>query len=180
MNLLLERWNSPIEPLLIVTDSDGVLRALDFTGGEKRMHRLLHAHYGTYSLKDGASPPALLKALKAYFAGEIGAIDEVPTLTAGTPFQREVWKALRAIPAGATMSYGELAERLGRGGASRAVGTANGSNPVSLVVPCHRVVGANGTLTGYAGGLPRKKWLLDHESKFSNPLRGTELALVGR
>jgi len=87
----------------------------------------------------------------------------------GTPFQRAVWTALRSIPAGATMTYGELATRIGAPGASRAVGLANNRNPIGLVVPCHRVIGANGALTGYAGGLERKRWLLEHESSAAQP-----------
>ena len=81
----------------------------------------------------------------------------------GTPFQRAVWAALRRIPAGETLSYGQLAAQIGKPKAVRAVGLANGSNPVGVVVPCHRVIGADGSLTGYGGGLPRKLWLLEHE-----------------
>jgi methylated-DNA-[protein]-cysteine S-methyltransferase len=101
--------------------------------------------------------------MKNYFAGDLGAIDKLPVKTAGTPFQRAVWNALREIPRGATESYGQLAERIGRPTAVRAVGLANGSNPIGIVVPCHRVIGANGSLTGYGGGMERKRWLLDHE-----------------
>jgi methylated-DNA-[protein]-cysteine S-methyltransferase len=171
MNLLLERWASPLDPLLLVTDRDGILRALDFADGEARLHRLLRSHYGTYSLQDGPAPPSLTQALRAYFDGDLDALNAIPTATGGTPFQREVWNALRTIPPGTTMSYGQLATNLGNAGASRAVGTANGANPVSLVVPCHRVIGANGTLTGYGGGLPRKQWLLNHESQFTSNAR---------
>ena len=103
----------------------------------------------------------------AYFTGDLDAIANLPTATGGTSFQREVWKALQAIPAATTTSYGKLAARLGRPTASRAVGAANGSNPIAIVVPCHRVIGTNGTLTGYASGLPRKQWLLDHERRFA-------------
>ncbi|MEO6848669.1 MAG: methylated-DNA--[protein]-cysteine S-methyltransferase [Chthoniobacterales bacterium] len=166
MKLILERWPSPIDPLFIVTDIDGALRAVDFADREARLHRLLRMHYGTYSLEDGTVPTSITEAFTSYFEGKIAALDTISIATGGTPFQREVWKALRKIPAGMTQSYGELAKHIGRpAGASRAVGAANGSNPLSLVVPCHRVIGANGTLTGYAGGLERKQWLLDHESK---------------
>jgi methylated-DNA-[protein]-cysteine S-methyltransferase len=95
------------------------------------------------------------------------ALDEVKTATGGTPFQREVWQALRAIPAGAPTSYGQLAASIGRPRASRAVGAANGANPIPIVVPCHRVIGANGTLTGFASGLANKQWLLEHEARFA-------------
>jgi methylated-DNA-[protein]-cysteine S-methyltransferase len=102
-------------------------------------------------------------AINSYFAGELTAIDTLPVQTAGTPFQREVWYALRRIPCGTTVSYGKLAEQIGRPSAVRAVGLANGSNPIGVVVPCHRVIGANGSLTGYGGGMERKRWLLQHE-----------------
>jgi methylated-DNA-[protein]-cysteine S-methyltransferase len=105
--------------------------------------------------------------LAAYFDGNIDGLADVQTATAGTPFQREVWKALRAIPAGTTISYGQLAMNLGRKGASRAVGAANGANPIPIVVPCHRVIGADGSLIGFGSGLPRKQWLLDHEARFA-------------
>ena len=164
MRLRLERRASPISSLLLVTDEDGALRALEFADHEARMHRLLRLHYGDYALRDGAAAPASITvALDSYFAGEIDDLADVPTATAGTPFQRAVWSALRAIPAGTTISYGQLAANVGRPGASRAVGAANGANPIAIVVPCHRVIGASGLLVGYGGGLDRKTWLLNHE-----------------
>ncbi len=165
MRLRLEQWNSPLSTILLVTDGDGALRALDFAGHESRMHRLLRQHYGTCALRDGAAPASVKRALAAYFAGDVAALNEVPVATNGTPFQCAVWKALREIPPGKTKSYGQLAADIGRAGACRAVGAANGSNPIAIVVPCHRVIGANGTLTGFASGLPRKQWLLDHEKR---------------
>lgn len=102
--------------------------------------------------------------LAAYFAGELTAFD-LPLAPAGTEFQQKVWSQLRAIPYGETRTYGELATKLRRPTASRAVGAANGKNPLGIVVPCHRVIGASGDLTGYAGGLPMKKWLLAHEQR---------------
>ena len=104
--------------------------------------------------------------LQAYFAGELRDF-ELPLAARGTPFQQRVWRALCDIPYGETISYGELARRIGQPAASRAVGLANGQNPLSIVVPCHRVIGANGSLTGYGGGLDRKRWLLAHESRGS-------------
>src|SRR5690606_5527006 len=98
------------------------------------------------------------------FEGDISALDALPVVTGGTEFQRRVWAALRQIPAATTISYGQLAARIGAPAASRAVGLANGANPVPIVVPCHRVIGANGKLTGFGGGLPRKQWLLSHEA----------------
>jgi methylated-DNA-[protein]-cysteine S-methyltransferase len=111
--------------------------------------------------------PVLLTArrqLEEYFAGERVSF-ELPLEPMGTPFQRTVWSALQEIPLGVTWSYAELARRVGKAGAARAVGSANGKNPLSIVVPCHRVVGSNGTLTGYAGGVPTKRWLLEHEQR---------------
>jgi methylated-DNA-[protein]-cysteine S-methyltransferase len=101
--------------------------------------------------------------LQEYFAGDCGALDRVAVELNGTPFQRKVWEALRAIPAGSTVSYADLARQIGEPRAVRAVGAANGANPVAVIVPCHRVIGADGTLTGYGGGLDRKQWLLAHE-----------------
>jgi O-6-methylguanine DNA methyltransferase len=167
MRLQLERWTSPVSLLLLVTDDAGVLRALEFADHETRMHRLLQAHYGGYALTDSPAPASITQALEAYFDGSMDSLADIPVATGGTPFQRAVWKALRTIPPGTTMGYGQLAARLGRRGASRAVGAANGANPIAIVVPCHRIIGAKGTLTGYAGGLPHKQWLLDHEARFA-------------
>jgi methylated-DNA-[protein]-cysteine S-methyltransferase len=167
MRLRLERWASPISSLLLVTDGDGALRALEFAENEARMLGLLRRYYGEYTLEEGAAPASLKRAREAYFDGDVDALADVQTATAGTQFQREVWKALRAIPAGTTISYGQLAAKLGRKGASRAVGAANGANPIPIVVPCHRVIGADGSLTGFGSGLPHKRWLLDHEARFA-------------
>ncbi len=168
MHLRLERWLSPMCPLLIVTDDDGVLRAIQFGDHESRLDRLLRQHYGRYTLEPAAEPTSLTRTLQAYFDGNLEALATVRIATGGTPFQRQVWSELRAIPAGTTISYGRLAARIGRARASRAVGAANGANPIPIVVPCHRVIGANGTLTGYGGGLAHKKWLLNHETRFAS------------
>jgi methylated-DNA-[protein]-cysteine S-methyltransferase len=132
-------------------------------GDELVLRRLLRWQFGTETLACERGPDEIRRPIEAYFQGEITAIETVPVQTRGTPFQQQTWTALRKILAGTTISYGELAARIGRPGASRAVGLANGSNPVAVVVPCHRVIGANGALTGYGGGLDRKRWLLDHE-----------------
>jgi methylated-DNA-[protein]-cysteine S-methyltransferase len=150
-----------------VTDADGALRALDFDDFEARLHRLLRLQYHAYALEDGRAPTAVTQALTNYFDGELNAIERVRVATGGTPFQREVWSALRTIAAGVTASYGQLAAQLGHARASRAVGRANGANPVAVVVPCHRVIGANGAFTGYGGGIARKRWLLDHERRWT-------------
>jgi methylated-DNA-[protein]-cysteine S-methyltransferase len=167
MQLLIDRIDTPIGEMLIVADHEGNLRAVDWTDHETRMRRLLGLHYGEngFRLQPARNPNGLTDAIGSYFAGELTAIDILPVETAGTPFQREVWRALRKIACGATVSYAKLAERIGRPTAVRAVGLANGSNPVGVVVPCHRVIGSNGSLTGYGGGIERKCWLLEHESK---------------
>ncbi|AWN44976.1 methylated-DNA--protein-cysteine methyltransferase [Methylobacterium terrae] len=163
-SFLLGTLPTPIGTMLLVFDEDAALRALDWSDHEARMRRLLRLHYGiAFSMRDAALPPALAEPIAAYFAGDLRAIDGLTVRTSGTVFQRAVWAALRAIPAGTTLSYGALAQRLGRTKAVRAVGLANGANPVGLVVPCHRVIGANDSLTGYGGGLHRKQWLLAHE-----------------
>ena len=156
---------TPIGQLAFVVDQDGSLRMVDWSDHEQRAQRLLRIHYGKdgFTLSKQRDPFSITTRLAAYFAGDIRAIDDLPTVTAGTAFQREVWAALRAIPAATTISYRELAQRIARPRAVRAVGLANGSNPIGVVVPCHRVIGANGSLTGYGGGLHRKEWLLAHE-----------------
>src|SRR5262249_46967818 len=109
------------------------------------------------------APKVVRDLLRAYFAGDIGAIDKIDVATGGTPFQQKVWRGLRRITPGKTLTYGALAKRIGTGTAIRAGGAANGANPVSVVVPCHRLIGADGRLIRYGGGLERKRWLLQHE-----------------
>lgn len=159
----LDRVATPIGVALLVTDADGRLCALDWEDYEHRMAELMRQQYGRADLADGAAPVAITRALKDYFAGDLGALDVVPCRFGGTPFQRAVWSALRDIAPGTTTSYGRLAARIERPKAVRAVGHANGANPISVVVPCHRVIGSTGALTGYGGGLARKRWLLAHE-----------------
>ena len=163
--LILDRIDTPVGEVLLVVDGEGAVRALDFHDYEPRMLRLLARHYGATPLGEGRAPAAVRAAVEAYFSGAVEALDGLTVATGGTAFQREVWAALRAIPAGETRTYGQLAAAIGRPKAVRAAGLANGQNPVALIVPCHRVIGANGTLTGYAGGLERKRWLLDHERR---------------
>ena len=170
LNLSIDRMETPIGELLLVTDDDGKLRAVDWMDYEVRMLRLLKIHYGEsgYSLTPNTAPSDIRDKLKRYFAGDVGTIDDIEVETAGTAFQRSVWKELRNIPSGSPVSYRTLAEQIDRPKAVRAVGLANGSNPIGIVVPCHRVIGANGSLTGYGGGLERKRWLLDHEQRHAS------------
>jgi methylated-DNA-[protein]-cysteine S-methyltransferase len=163
--LLEDKITTPLGPLWILCDEQFRLRAVEWEEYSDRMVQLLGVHYRVegYQRVSGTNPGGLSDRLHDYFDGDLGVIETLPTATAGTEFQREVWKTLRTIPCGQVMHYGQLAEQLGRAGAARAVGAANGSNPVSIVVPCHRVIGRNGTMTGYAGGVSRKEWLLRHE-----------------
>ncbi|HZB93195.1 MAG TPA: methylated-DNA--[protein]-cysteine S-methyltransferase [Stellaceae bacterium] len=162
---LVDRTQTPIGQLIIVADEAGALRAIDWDDHEERLGQLLRRYYGAAGerLTPARNPNGLTRALDAYFAGERAAIDDLPAATSGTAFQSTVWRALRDIPCGTTLSYGALARRIGQPAAVRAVGLANGANPVSIVVPCHRVVGSDGSLTGYGGGIDRKRWLLRHE-----------------
>lgn len=161
--LWLDRLTTPIGEALVITDEAGVLRAFDWADRESEMARLLRLHYGSITPKPGAAPETLKRLLVRYFDGETTCLSGVTWSTGGTPFQRAVWTALVSISPGTTLSYGALAAQLGYPKAVRAVGTANGSNPISVVVPCHRVIGTNGSLTGYGGGIERKRWLLRHE-----------------
>jgi methylated-DNA-[protein]-cysteine S-methyltransferase len=160
MPLTLGRYDSPVGPLAIATDDD-VLLAIDFNGDVKALaHRLSLPDSAADAFPDAARP--VLDRLEAYFAGDLAALDRIAVRPAGTPFQRRVWDALRTIRVGTTSSYRDLAVRIGSPSAVRAVGAANGANPIPIVVPCHRVIGTNGALVGYGGGLDRKRWLLAH------------------
>ena len=165
LEFLIDRVTTPIGELIVVADSEGNLRTIDWTDHEARMKQLLDRQYGKggYTLKPTRNPGGLSSAMRRYFDGDLGAIRALPVKTAGTAFQKSVWRALSRIKCGTTISYAELARRIGKPKAVRAVGLANGQNPISIVVPCHRVIGSDGSLTGYGGGLSRKKWLLAHE-----------------
>ena len=162
---MVDRVSTPIGPMYLAADGDGYLRLAFFAEQEETVRRALGRQYGArgFTLEPALNPHGLTHALLSYFAGQLDAIDRLPVRPVGTEFQLEVWRALRKIPCGSTTSYGELAVRIGRPAAVRAVGLANGANPIAVVVPCHRVIGANGSLTGYGGGIERKRWLLDHE-----------------
>jgi len=170
MDLLMDRVESPLGTLLVVLDG-ARLCALEFADCEPRLLHLLWTRYGAPLLAPAVDPRGVSSRLRAYFAGDLAALDDVAVDPGGTPFQQEVWSALRAIPRGTTRSYGDLAAQLGRPAASRAVGRANALNPVCIVVPCHRLIGADGSLTGYSGGLERKRWLLEHEGARLGPPR---------
>ena len=166
----IDRLESALGTLLIVADGQR-LCALDYADAEGRMACLLRRRYGDYRLAEAADPHGFSSRLRAYFDGDIGCLGTIPLSLGGTAFQQQVWTALRSIPPGSVLSYGQLAARLGQPRAYRAVGMSNALNPIAIVVPCHRLLGADGSLTGYAGGLARKRWLLRHE--------GVELDTLG-
>jgi methylated-DNA-[protein]-cysteine S-methyltransferase len=182
LELLIDRIDTPIGEMVIIADHDGNLRAVDWTDHDPRAQNFLRLHYGShgrvgFTLTPARNPSGLSETIRRYFAGDLAAIDNLPVKTNGTPFQRQVWQALREIPLGTTTSYGQLASRIGRPTAVRAVGLANGSNPVGVIVPCHRVIGSNGSLTGYGGGMERKRWLLEHEGARTPSI--AQFAMVG-
>jgi O-6-methylguanine DNA methyltransferase len=152
----LSRVDSPLGVLTIAMGARG-LRALAF---DNRLPDVAGP------ARDGRTPKMVVDALAAYFRGDLHAIDSLPIDPRGTDFQRRVWAALRTIPAGTTWSYAQLAHAVGQPSAMRAVGAANGRNPIALVVPCHRVIASDGTLGGYGGGLEKKRWLLRHEGSW--------------
>jgi methylated-DNA-[protein]-cysteine S-methyltransferase len=150
LNLFLSRVNTPLGQMFLVCDSQSRVYAFEFEGHTDLMPRLLRMH---------GKPPS-----GAHRLTPAPAPRDIETDSGGTSFQRQVWSALREIPPATTVSYGQLAARIGKPHARRAVGAANGSNPIAIIVPCHRVIGSGGKLTGYGGGIDRKRWLLDHES----------------
>jgi O-6-methylguanine DNA methyltransferase len=158
-------YDSPVGPLLIA-GFDETLAILGFEDYYEQMNKLLLARFGEYEFTGGSGARPIVERLDRYFHEGVETFSEIRVEMHGSPLQNDVWTALRSIPAGETRSYGQLAAKLGRPKASRAVGHANAVNPVAIVVPCHRVIGASGRLTGYGGGLERKEWLLKHEQRF--------------
>ncbi|MDX2178161.1 MAG: methylated-DNA--[protein]-cysteine S-methyltransferase [Bryobacteraceae bacterium] len=159
--LALEELATPIGTVVVVSHSEALV-AVDFEEYLPRMRKLLARAWAGIEF-ESAERTSFGRVLADYFAGDLTAVDALPVETRGTEFQNTVWRELRRIPAGSTWTYAQLAARVGRPKAVRAAGFANSLNPVAIVQPCHRVVGANGSLTGYAGGLDRKAWLLRHE-----------------
>ena len=164
--LLRDELDSPLGRLVVITETSGALRLIAWLEEHPKLEPVLlgYARDARYEVRSASDPGGATRALRDYFVGDLDALDRLEVADAGgTPFQRRVWRALRDIRCGTTLSYGELARRIGQPQAVRAVGLANGQNPINLVVPCHRVIGADGALTGYGGGLRRKRWLLSHE-----------------
>ncbi|MES2835706.1 MAG: methylated-DNA--[protein]-cysteine S-methyltransferase [Pseudomonadota bacterium] len=164
MILTLSTLDSPIGPLAVACDADGVVRGVSFGEG---LERAMRREYPGAAMTPGDMPEAVRETLAAYFAGDASALERVPwsldDAVAGDGFQARVWKALAEVPAGRTISYGEMAKRAGDPGAAQAAGVALNRNPIPLVLACHRVVGADGAMVGFGGGLERKTWLLRHE-----------------
>lgn len=182
MQLFLSRLASPLGELLLVTDAQQAIRALEFADHKSRLHRGLREHYGNTECVDAPAPEAIAQAIARYFSGEVEALSDLPTATAGSDLQRRVWAALRLIPPGTTTTYGKLAKALGFDDPRAAIdiGAANGANPIAIVVPCHRVIASNGDLKGYAWGVHRKRWLLEHEKALSeSPDSRQSLTLPG-
>jgi methylated-DNA-[protein]-cysteine S-methyltransferase len=166
--LTLESLATPFGPILVAADAEGRLRAVEFWNDEAEMRRLLAHRFGAVKAEFGAIAAPIRTAFDCYFAGDREALQGLPWKSGGTAFQQKVWQALTTIPVGETWSYARLAAAIGKPKAVRAVGLANGANPIPIVVPCHRVIGANGSLTGFGGGLERKRWLLRHEGAAFN------------
>jgi len=160
--LQLDHIDSPIGTILIVVDGEQ-LCSLDFADYEQRMMILLLRRYGPIRLAQIIDPCGFSSRIRDYFAGDYRCLDAIPVSTGGTAFQQQVWSTLRTIPPGTTINYGEIAAKLGKPAAYRAVGGANALNPIPIVLPCHRVIGADASLIGYGGGIERKRWLLQHE-----------------
>jgi methylated-DNA-[protein]-cysteine S-methyltransferase len=156
--------DSPIGPLALACDADGAVRGVSFGDG---LERAMRREYPAAVMTPGATPEAVRETLATYFAGDASALARVTWslegAVAGDGFQARVWKALAEVPAGRTISYGEMARRAGDPGAAQAAGVALNRNPIPLVLACHRVVGADGAMVGFGGGLERKTWLLRHE-----------------
>jgi methylated-DNA-[protein]-cysteine S-methyltransferase len=156
------KLDSPIGSVVYLTDGKA-LRAVEFADTPDRLLSAFLRGMGPIPVDTRSDPLGIGAAIRAYFGGDIHAIEALPATPSGTRFQKRVWSLLRKIPAGRTVTYGAIAKQLGTPSAARAVGAANGANPIPIVVPCHRVIGANGTLTGYGSGVFRKEWLLTHE-----------------
>lgn len=166
-DLSFQTIETPIGGLTLALDRDGALCMAEFADCAERTERWLARRPDRLHEQRLGGGMDAVTAFAAYFTGDLRALDGIAIRLSGTAFQNEVWTALRTIPPGCTFGYGAFAERLGRQQAARAVGHANGTNPLSIVVPCHRLVGAGGALTKYGGGLERKRWLLDHEARYA-------------
>lgn len=162
MELFRSRFDSPLGQVTVLTDAHA-LRAVDFDTVDDTLLSTMTKLFGDVTVTEAKSPIAPVRRLQDYFEGDLKAINRLPVTIGGTPFQNQVWNALLTIPLGQTVSYADVARHIGRPTAFRAVGLAVGANPIGIVVPCHRVIGSNAKMVGYAAGLDRKVWLLQHE-----------------
>jgi len=163
----IDKMSTPLGSAITIADENGALRMLCWEDAAQTWRKLFARRYRAVELVPRRDSFGHTTTLECYFDGDVAAIDRIPVAYTGTPFQRKVWGALRSIACGTTLSYGALARRIHEPKAVRAVGLANGSNPIGIVVPCHRVIGSDGSLMGYGGGLQRKRWLLEHEAHHS-------------
>jgi methylated-DNA-[protein]-cysteine S-methyltransferase len=171
---------SPVGDITVAMRGDE-LCALKFAGDRTSVWPELARRFGPDAALEEASPRhPVVSALRAYFAGDLAALEAIVVSPAGTDFQQRVWRELRAIPVGRTASYADIARRIGAPKAFRAVARANATNPIGIVIPCHRVIGADGALRGYGGGLDRKAWLLEHERAAAAPRAGDQMTLAAR
>ncbi len=175
MKLPYQDMNTPVGKIRLIGSPEGTgsseetLVSLEFSDCWERVRSSFEARFPDARLVRSDSMRAVVDLMNAYFEGDAHALDRIAADPSGTPFQASVWRALREIPAGTTTSYKELGRRIGSPRATRAVGTANGSNPIAIVIPCHRVIRSDGLLGGYGGGLHRKEWLLGHEGAELGP-----------
>ncbi len=162
MQLDLTIYSSPVGEIAIFSNN-GKLCLVDFHDNRDRIDQLLTRRYGAFEIRHDGGLRWIREKFERYFNGDWNAFEDIDLDTGGTQFQQNVWNRLKAISIGETLSYTGLAQEIGRPKAVRAVAGANASNPIAIIIPCHRVIGKNGAMRGYAGGVDRKKWLLKHE-----------------
>lgn len=177
MNLRISELATPIGPLALAASEQG-LCGVDLAGDRDLLLERMRRRFGTITAVTESDLAGVSDRLDAYFSGELAALAKIPIDPVGTAFQRTVWAVLMEIPIGQTISYAEEARRIGRPSATRAVAMANGANPIAIVIPCHRVIAADGSLGGYGGGLHRKEWLLRHEGAWPVAGRGGQQRLL--
>ncbi len=160
-------YNAPFGELSLLFDKDDTIFSLSFHSmRDEAFHKKLKASLGEIEIINAALSKPIKSALEAYFSGDKSAFDNLKLMPFGTPFQLSAWRALQTIPFGKTASYGDQAKKIGNPKAVRAVGGANNKNPIAIIIPCHRVIGADGKMVGFGGGISTKEWLLKHEAKF--------------
>ena len=162
ITLYKDEYSSPIGEIIVINDGSSIVY-LDFKDCKERITRLLTKRYRNFEIAESSNFFQIIERLKGYFNKDWTTFDDLKLSTGGTLFQKRVWSDLQAIPRGEVISYAQLANNVGNEKAVRAVASSNARNPLSIVIPCHRVIGKDGSLRGYAGGVSRKQWLLEHE-----------------